>query len=166
MTRRITVNLAEQRLYVWEPADDGMPRQIARYLISSAALGAGERQGSFQTPRGRHQITEKIGGEAPIHAVFRARQPTGVIWSAESAAHQPGQDWILSRILWLSGLEPGKNLGGEVDTHARYIYIHGTADEARLGTPVSHGCIRMGNADIIELFEMIDVGTVVDIVEA
>ena len=98
--------------------------------------------------------------------MFRARQPTGEIWTAELDTRKPGQDWILTRILWLTGLEPGKNLGGDVDTHERYIYIHGTADEAQLGKPASHGCIRMGNTDITELFDEVGVGTPVDILEA
>ena len=101
----------------------------------------------------------------PPRAVFRGRRFTGEICTPELQAAEPQRDWILSRILWLCGREPGVNRLGEVDTMARYIYIHGTADEAALGTPVSHGCIRMGNADIVELFERVPAYTEVEIAE-
>ncbi|MDQ6993500.1 MAG: L,D-transpeptidase [Mariprofundus sp.] len=119
------------------------------YAISTAAKGIGNLRGSLQTPLGKHLIATKIGAEAPIYTAFRARQPF-TIFSPEH--DNPNRDWILSRILWLSGCETGKNRRGAVDTHARYIYIHGTHQEQLIGTPASHGCIRMCNSDIIELF--------------
>jgi Uncharacterized protein conserved in bacteria len=118
---------------------------------------------AVKTPRGRHVIADKIGAGAPLFAAFSARQPTGEIWNPQLAVAHPERDWILSRILWLDGREPGKNQGGEVDTHARYIYIHGTGEEHLIGKPVSHGCVRMRNADVADLFEMVEEGTPVNI---
>ena len=97
--------------------------------------------------------------------MFVGRRPTGEVCNADLVRAHPGRDWILSRILWLGGLEEGRNRGGEVDTLARFIYVHGTADEDSLGSPRSHGCIRMSNADVIELFDRVAPGTVVEIVE-
>jgi lipoprotein-anchoring transpeptidase ErfK/SrfK len=134
------------------------------YSVSTSKHGAGELSGSFKTPRGRHIVRAKIGAGAPLNAVFRGRRPTGEIYSDELARAQPGRDWILTRILWLSGTEIGRNRLGPVDTMRRYIYIHGAPDEV-LGKPGSIGCIRMGNRDIAELFAVVPVGTVVDIVE-
>lgn len=134
-----------------------------RYAISSAAFGAGEQAGSYQTPRGRHIIRAKIGAGHPQGAVFKARRPTGEVWTQELHAQSPDRDWILSRILWLSGCEPGRNRLGKVDTMRRYIYIHGTPDCEPVGMPASHGCIRMRNRDVIELFELVAPGTVVEI---
>src|SRR5690606_7361302 len=127
--------------------------------VSTAANGAGEREGSGCTPRGRHVVRARIGAGAPPGAVFRGRRPTGEVWSPELAAQHPERDWILSRILWLSGCEPGFNRLGEVDTMRRYIYIHGTPNDQPMGVPLSHGCVRMRNADVIELFERVPVGT-------
>ncbi len=135
------------------------------FRISTALHGAGEQEGSGCTPRGQHRIAEKIGGDAPAGAVFVARVPTGEVYSEELAAAFPDRDWILSRILWLEGTERGRNCGGVVDTYARYIYIHGTNEEDRLGTPVSHGCIRMANADVITLFDAVESGETVTIDE-
>jgi len=129
------------------------------YTIATASKGVGEIQGSECTPRGWHEIHEKIGGEAAIGTVFVGRSPTGECYSQTLAESFPQRDWILTRILWLSGLEAGKNLGGVVDTLRRYIYIHGCPDEIALGTPSSHGCIRMHSADVIDLFDRVDVGT-------
>lgn len=137
---------------------------LARYPVSTARLGTGQQQGSFQTPLGRHVVAQKIGDGLPMYSVLRARQPTGAIWTPEHSVERPDQDWILTRILWLAGTEPGKNLAGEVDTLARYIYIHGTSEEHLLGQPVSHGCIRMSNYDVIELFGALEVGSEVDVV--
>ncbi len=120
---------------------------------------------SFKTPRGRHLVRAKIGVGQPVNAVFRGRRPTGEIYSAGLAATHPDRDWILTRILWLSGTEVGRNRLGNVDTMRRYIYIHGAPDEAMLGTPASIGCIRMSNHDVVDLFAAVPVGTVVDIVE-
>jgi len=158
----IEVDMRLQRLYLWEPYPDG-DMLIRQYPVSTAAKGAGEQDGSYCKPRGRHRIAEKIGAGAPLCAAFKSRQPTGEIWTPELDAANPGRDWILTRILWLEGLEPGKNQGGTVDTRNRYIYIHGTNEEHKLGTPASHGCIRMKNADVAELFDLVKVGTVVRI---
>jgi predicted GNAT family N-acyltransferase len=137
---------------------------IRRYIVSTARNGLGEESGSHCTPRGRHLIRAKIGAGQPTGAVFAGRRPTGEIWSPEFAARHPDRDWILSRILWLSGCEPGRNRLGSVDTMRRYIYIHGAPDSAPFGIPASIGCIRMRNSDIIELFELVPPGTPVDIV--
>ena len=158
----IEVDTRLQQLYLWEPFPDG-DMLIRQYPVSTAANGAGEQNGSYCTPRGRHRIAEKIGAGAPRCAAFKSRELTGEIWTPELDAENPGRDWILTRILWLEGLEPGKNQGGTVDTHERYIYIHGTHEEHRIGTPASHGCIRMKNADVAELFDLVKVGTEVRI---
>lgn len=126
-----------------------------RYAISTAKNGLGERNGSFCTPRGRHIVRAKIGAGQPLGAVFVRRRPTGEIWSPELHAKYPGRDWMLTRILWLSGREVGKNRLGDVDTMRRMIYIHGAAESAEMGKPGSHGCIRMRNADVAELFERV-----------
>ena len=133
------------------------------YAVSTSKHGAGELHGSFKTPRGRHVIRAKIGAGAPLNAVFRGRRPTGEIYSAALARAQPERDWILTRILWLSGTEIGRNRLGRVDTMRRYIYIHGTPDTEPLGSPSSIGCIRMANRDIVELFDLVAAGTIVDI---
>ena len=156
--RRIRVDLTAQKL---ELLEDGRP--IATYPVSTARRGAGERKDSEKTPRGLHYVRAKIGEGAPERSVFAGRRPTGEICTPELYARDPGRDWILTRILWLSGLEPGRNRLGEVDSMQRYIYIHGTPEEAALGTPASHGCVRMANADVIELFDAVEVGTRVEI---
>lgn len=138
--------------------------ELKTYPISTSRFGLGEEHGSFRTPRGRHVIRAKIGAGQPDGAVFVARRPTGEIYSAELAGTYPQRDWILTRILWLSGLEPGRNRLGRLDTMRRYIYIHGAPDSDPMGVPGSIGCIRMANADVIELFDLVVPGTVVDIV--
>lgn len=158
MAYRIDIDTRLQRLYLWEPYPDG-DMLIREYPISSAKNGLGEQSGSYCTPRGRHRIAEKIGASQPLYAVFKARVPTGEIWSRELSAENPGCDWILTRILWLQGMEEGKNKGGTVDSHDRYIYLHGTDEEHLIGTPASHGCIRMKNVDVAELFDLLEVGT-------
>lgn len=158
---RIEVSLSHQQLALF--GDDGAC--IRRYPVSTAARGAGELRDSGCTPRGRHVVRAKIGAGMPAGTVFRARRPTGERWSPELAAAQPGRDWILSRILWLSGCEPGRNRLGAVDSMRRYIYIHGTGDDQPMGEPRSHGCIRMRDRDIIELFELVTAGTEVSIQE-
>ena len=135
------------------------------YSVSTSKRGAGELNGSLCTPRGRHIVRAKIGGGQPLGAVFVRRRPTGEVWTPELHAQYPGRDWILTRILWLSGCEPGRNRLGEVDTMRRYIYIHGTPDSAAMGTPGSIGCIRMRNHDIAELFELVPPYTPVDLRE-
>ena len=135
------------------------------YLISTALKGIGQNKNSFQTPIGTHYIRAKIGKDLPPLSIFEARRPTGRIWNKEDAESHPNHDWILSRILWLSGKELGVNRLGTIDTMQRYIYIHGTPDESQLGKPLSHGCIRMSNNDVIELFNLIPIGTIVNINE-
>ncbi len=121
--------------------------------------------GSFKTPRGRHRIRAKIGAGQPVNTVFVGRRPTGEIFTPELAARHPDRDWILTRILWLSGCEPGFNRLGEVDSMRRYIYIHGAPDTVPMGVPASHGCIRMRNVDVMDLFDRVPVGTPVEILE-
>ena len=138
---------------------------LKRYPVSTSKFGAGEQNGSFCTPRGAHVIRARIGAGQPENAVFVRRRPTGEIWTPELHARFPGRDWILTRILWLCGREPGKNRWGAVDTMRRYIYIHGTHEFAELGKPGSIGCVRMGNRDLVELFELVAAGTPVEIRE-
>lgn len=152
---RIDVSIADQTLTLFDDNDAVMKR----YSVSTAAKGAGEQMGSYQTPRGLHRIRARIGDGLPLGAVLRGRRPTGEICTPELMAAQPGKDWILTRILWLCGEEPGFNRGGGVDTMRRYVYIHGTPDDTELGVPGSHGCIRMRNSDLVELFDRVPVGT-------
>lgn len=156
---RLRVDVARQVLEFWQ--DD---RLVRTYPVSTGARGVGERKGSEQTPRGAHYIRALIGDGLPSGAVLRGRRFTGEIWSEELARANPDRDWILSRILWLCGCERGRNRLGDVDTQQRYIYIHGAADTEPMGVPRSHGCIRMRNADVIELFGLVPAGTPVDIV--
>lgn len=157
---RLLVGLRTQSLIL---IGDGQRRQ--RYAVSTARLGPGEQRDSERTPRGRHVVRAKIGAGLPPGAVLVGRRPTGEIWTRELAGKYPQRDWILSRILWLSGLEVGRNRLGSVDSMRRYIYIHGTPDTEPMGVAASHGCVRMRNADVIELFERIPLGTLVDIEE-
>ena len=133
------------------------------YSVSTSKNGLGEKNGSFCTPRGRHIVRAKIGVGRPLNTVFVRRRPTGEIWSPELDLKYPGRDWMLTRLLWLSGCEVGRNRLGDVDTMRRYIYIHGSADRAELGKPCSIGCIRMRNTDIVELFDLVPPYTPVDI---
>lgn len=126
-----------------------------RYAVSTAKNGLGEQNGSFCTPRGRHIVRARIGAGQPLRSVFVRRRPTGELWTPELHARYPGRDWMLTRILWLSGCEVGRNRLGEVDTMRRMIYIHGAPDGAEMGKPGSHGCIRMRNEDVAELFELV-----------
>jgi len=155
---RIGIDLEQQRLTLLDGS-----RPIIEYSVSTASNGAGEVQGSGCTPRGRHRIRICIGGGGPVNAVFRGRRPTGEIYSDALASRFPGRDWILTRILWLSGNEPGQNRGGSRDTLRRFIYIHGCPDSEPMGEPGSHGCIRMRNADILDLFPRVEAGMEVDI---
>ena len=157
--RNILVDLARQTLILRQ--GDGVLR---RYAVSTARNGPGERMGSECTPRGRHRIRIKIGAGLPENTVFRRRRPTGEIYSPELALRHPGRDWILTRILWLTGCEPRRNRGGERDTLRRYIYIHGSPDDTPMGVPGSHGCIRMRNRDLLELFAQVEPGSPVEIV--
>jgi hypothetical protein len=156
--RRILIDIATQRLTLFDHA-----QRLADYSISTGLNGAGEIYGSGCTPRGLHRVRLRIGTGCPIGTVFRARRPTGEVYGPELEAACPGRDWILTRILWLTGCEPGRNRGGDVDTLRRFIYIHGCPDTAPMGEPRSHGCIRMRNADLMELFDLTPVGTPVEI---
>jgi lipoprotein-anchoring transpeptidase ErfK/SrfK len=156
----VHISLSEQRLRLYR---EGSMR--CSYPVSTAVKGAGERLGSEQTPRGWHRIRAKIGAGCEANTVFRARRPTGERYSAELADRHPGRDWILSRILWLCGNETGRNRLGDVDTMRRYIYIHGCPDSEPVGKPASHGCIRMRNQDVIELFDQVPSGLAVLIEE-
>ena len=158
----IAISIARQTLTVLNEA----AMLLAQYPISTALKGVGEIKGSYQTPRGEHIVRTKIGANLPINSVFVGRRHTGEIWTPELAAQHPGRDWILTRILWLSGCEPGFNRLGNVDSMQRYIYIHGTPDCEPIGKPRSHGCIRMRNADVLELFELVPVHTPVLITDA
>ncbi|WP_413194453.1 L,D-transpeptidase family protein [Pararobbsia alpina] len=153
-------NLSEQTLTLMQDGE-----AVSIYPISTARNGAGERRGSGCTPRGRHVIRVKIGAACPIGTVFVGRRATGEMYSSELAERFPERDWILTRILWLRGCEPGKNRSGDVDTLRRYVYIHGCPDTEPMGIPASHGCIRMRNADIADLFDRVESGTDVVIEE-
>jgi len=148
---RIAIDLQAQTLTLCSDAGD----VLRRYAVSTAKNGAGERNGSFCTPRGRHIVRAKIGAGQPENTVFVRRRPTGELWSPALHAQYPERDWMLTRILWLSGCEPGRNRLGEVDTMRRYIYIHGAPEIAEMGTPGSIGCIRMRNADLVDLFDLV-----------
>lgn len=138
---------------------------IRRYPVSTAKNGAGEQRGSECTPTGWHSIRAKIGSGLPLNSVFVGRRATGEIYNDDLGRRYPQRDWILTRILWLGGLEPGKNRYGEVDTCWRYIYIHGTPDEPMVGVPASHGCIRMKNTDMLDLYDRVQAGVKVYIHE-
>jgi lipoprotein-anchoring transpeptidase ErfK/SrfK len=160
VTPRIVIRIGAQSLTLHEA--DGTVRE---YRVSTALNGPGEQSGSGCTPRGLHVVRAKIGAGAPEGAVFVGRRPTGETWSAELARAHPRRDWILTRILWLCGREPGRNRFGAVDTMRRYIYIHGCPDGCPMGVPLSHGCVRMRNRDVADLFDRVPTGTEVLIEE-
>lgn len=155
------ISIADQQLYGFSAG-----QLVLRLPVSTALNGAGEQNGSNRTPRGLHQVRAKIGTGLPLGAVLRGRRWTGEAWNAELHAQFPGRDWILSRILWLSGCEPGINRLGAVDTFRRYIYLHGTPDTEPMGVPLSHGCIRLRNADVLDLFDRVPLHCPVKIAEA
>jgi hypothetical protein len=156
---RLRVDLDRQELTLWRG-----PELLRAYPVSTARNGPGELRGSGCTPRGRHRIRLRIGAGCPQNAVFVGRRPTGEIFDEDLARRHPERDWILTRILWLTGLEPGRNRGGAVDTLRRFVYIHGCPDSEPLGVARSHGCIRMRNADLLALFDLVEAGTPVEIV--
>lgn len=158
---KIIIHIGSQRLELYD--DQGS--LLRSYAISSALKGTGQFRGSFCTPLGRHIIRAKIGAGQPENTVFVGRRPTGEIYTPALGAAFPGRDWMLTRILWLSGREVGHNRLGEVDTMRRYIYIHGCPDSVPMGVPGSIGCIRMRNADVIDLYQLVPAGTAVEIVE-
>lgn len=150
----ISVSLQQLDLYAHD-------RLLQNWPVSTALNGIGNRNGSFKTPTGIHRVAEMIGGGAEPGTVFRGRVATDQRINPDARSTATDEDLITSRIMWLQGMEPGINQGGEVDSHQRYIYIHGTADEARIGQPVSQGCIRMTNADVMALFDQVKPGTLV-----
>jgi lipoprotein-anchoring transpeptidase ErfK/SrfK len=158
---KLLISVARQLMQVV----DDRGTALREYPVSTALAGVGEVSGSYQTPRGSHVIRAKIGAGLPENTVFVRRRPTGEIWTPGLAEQFPGRDWILTRILWLSGCQPGLNRLGCVDTMRRYIYIHGSPDTAEMGVPGSHGCVRMRNADIVELFDQVPCYTPVEISE-
>jgi lipoprotein-anchoring transpeptidase ErfK/SrfK len=155
----ISISIPQQTLTLRDDAG----RTVREYRVSTALRGPGEQSGSFCTPRGKHIVRAKIGAGAPPNTIFVARRPTGEIYTRELGERFPDRDWILTRILWLSGCEPGFNRLGKVDTMRRFIYIHGSPDSIAMGTPGSIGCIRMRNADILDLFDRVAPGTEVEI---
>lgn len=158
---KLVVHVAEQTL----EAFDATQQKVFAARVSTAKNGVGQRAGSECTPLGQHRIRAKIGAGAPENTVFVGRRATGEIFSPALADKFPQRDWILTRILWLCGNQPGFNRGGDVDTQRRYIYLHGAPDSHAMGQPSSHGCVKMRNRDIIALFDLVQVGTQVDIVE-
>ncbi len=152
---KINIDISMQQMNVL----DDCGASICQYQISSSRNGTGQQNGSFCTPLGKHIIRAKIGAGQPVNTVFIKRRPTGEIYTAELGRQFPKRDWILTRILWLSGCEPGFNRMGSVDTMRRFIYIHGTPDSVEMGKPGSIGCIRMRNSDLIGLFDQVCVGT-------
>ncbi|MTI14312.1 L,D-transpeptidase [Sansalvadorimonas verongulae] len=155
----ITVDVGRQRLVLEK---DGLLREWA---VSTGLNGVGQRSGSLQTPLGQHIIRARIGDDLPARAVLKGRRFTGEVWTPELHQQQPGRDWVLGRILWLCGKEPGFNRLGEVDTQRRYIYIHGTPDSEPMGVPMSHGCVRMNCDDLLELYPLTCAGMTVTIHE-
>lgn len=159
----LSLSIAQQTLTLYSGSDINSD-VLANYSVSTAKNGVGSEKNSGQTPLGRLYIRAKIGDKKPINTVFVARRPTGELYSSGLAMQHPNRDWILTRILWLSGLEKGCNRLGNKDTMQRFIYIHGTPDTEPMGIPLSHGCIRMRNADVIDVFEKVDVGTQIMVV--
>ncbi|MEN8178906.1 MAG: L,D-transpeptidase [Pseudomonadota bacterium] len=154
----LLINLSKQLLSLHQGG-----RELLRFPVSTALNGAGEQHGSECTPRGMHRIRIRIGSQCPENAIFIGRRSSGEIYTPELAKQYPERDWILTRILWLTGIESGFNRGGKVDTLRRFIYIHGCPDTALMGVPLSHGCIRMRNRDLIELFDQVEQGMLVEI---
>ena len=154
MDTSIEIDLQSQRLRLIEGGD-----AVAQWPISSARNGAGELLDSECTPRGVHRIAEKVGAGCAVNSVFVGRRASGEIYAPQLRQSAPERDWILTRILWLAGCEPGRNQGGDVDSQSRYIYIHGAPDDVKMGVPGSKGCIRLRNDAVITLFERVSVGT-------
>jgi L,D-transpeptidase YbiS len=157
---KIDISIADQTL-TWQNGNG----ESETYLVSTATNGPGEQEGSQCTPRGAHIVRAMIGAGMPEGAVFRGRRFTGEVWTPELHGQFPGRDWILSRILWLSGCQPGFNRLGDVDSMRRFIYIHGTPDSEPMGLPASHGCVRMRNRDVMDLFDRVTPGCPVTIHE-
>ncbi|MCP4403158.1 MAG: L,D-transpeptidase [bacterium] len=156
----IIIQVSEQTLYLLK--NDSI---VASYPTSASAYGIGSRAGSNKTPLGAHRISETFGSGAPLGTVFRSRVNTGKVVRIYTDDTDVEDDLVTTRIMWLDGLEPGVNKGAGIDSHSRYIYIHGTQEEGLIGRPASHGCIRMKNQDVVQLFEQVKVGTLVEILE-
>ncbi len=157
----IVVDTGTQQLFLIQNS-----KVLAIYPVSTAKNGVGNQNGSNQTPTGTHRICEKYGKDAPVGTIFRARRNTGKIAKIYTDQTNTPNDYVTTRILRLEGMETGVNRGKGVDSYRRYIYIHGTPEEGLIGTPESHGCIRMKNADVIALFNAVPVGTLVEILPA
>ena len=158
MAAEVLIKLSRQTLQL-----NGDGKVQGQWPVSTSRYGPGELADSMGTPRGRHRIRACIGKGQPCGAVFVGRRATGEIYSDELARQHPERDWVLSRILWLCGEQPGYNRHGRVDSMRRYIYIHGTPDSEPVGVPRSHGCVRMRNSDVIDLFDRVGPGCRVDI---
>ena len=156
----ILVDISQQRLFVL----DNRGTLIVSYPISSSHFGEGQVENSFKTPLGKHVIKQKIGSDASKNIIFKERINTGRYAEIHHTDYDSDEDHVTSRILWLEGLEEGFNKGGNVDSFNRYIYIHGTPEEGLIGKKASHGCIRMFNHDVIELYDLVQEGTKVNIV--
>ncbi len=158
----VKINIEQQQLSLL----DENAQLLKQYPVSTSRNGTGNENGSEKTPLGLHRIADKLGGAMPVNEVFIGRLPHGSLEECQARGVELPDDVIMSRILWLEGMEPGRNKGGYVDTYQRYIYIHGTNHEADIGKPASIGCIRMRNADIVELFRLVEVGSEVNIIES
>lgn len=156
----LTVDISSQQLTLWH---DG--RLQRHYPVSTSKYGIGSQQGSNRTPLGVHRVSERFGDDAPLGMIFKGRVSTGRLAEIITTPKDVPEDHVTTRILWLDGQEPGLNRGGQVDSRRRYIYIHGTPEEGLIGTPASHGCVRMHNRDVVELFAQVPVGTLVVIRE-
>ena len=157
----IRINVGQQKLYLLNEAGE----TISEYPVSTSKYGTGSESGSEKTPLGLHRIKDKIGGAMPMNMVLVGREPKGMLEDCIRDSIELPEDVITSRVMWLEGMEPGRNQGGHVDTYNRYIYIHGTSDEDSIGTPASIGCIRMLNKDVVELYRLVETGTEVLIEE-
>ncbi len=157
----ININVTQQQLKLFD--EDG--NLLQQYPVSTSRYGPGNQNGSEQTPLGLHRIKDKLGGAMPVNEVFIGRGPHGNLEECIKRGVDLPDDVIMSRIMWLEGMEPGRNQGGYVDTYQRYIYIHGTNHEGTIGTPASIGCIRMCNQDVVDLFRLVEVGSEVLIEE-
>ena len=157
----IRVNVGQQKLYLFDDTGE----LVHEYPVSTSKYGTGSEKGSEKTPLGLHRIKNKIGGAMPMNMVLVGREPKGMLEDCIRDGVELPDDVITSRIMWLEGMEPGRNQGGHVDTYNRYIYIHGTSDEDKIGTPASIGCIRMLNKDVVELYRLVEIGTEVLIEE-
>lgn len=150
----VEIDVPRQALFVWQGE-----RRVVEYPVSTGKAGTGQQEGSGQTPLGWHYVRAAIGGGLPPGTVFRGRRPTGECYAPALAQAFPKRDWILTRILWLCGLEPGYNRGGDCDSQRRYIYLHGTPPDEPMGVPASHGCIRMRDDALLALFDVATPGT-------